>query len=105
MIAGSSQNLAAPAAPTITQRVAGSNETAITGGGTHFSVVITALNYFGETAAGTATVDTPLTSGNVVDVHDHRGSRARSSTTSTSRPTPRRERTRTCRSGRPSSRV
>ena len=49
MIAGSSQNLAAPAAPTITQRVAGSNETAITGGGTHFSVVITALNYFGET--------------------------------------------------------
>ncbi len=67
MIAGSSQNLAAPAAPTITQRVAGSNETAITGGGTHFSVVITALNYFGETAAGTATVDTPLTSGNVVD--------------------------------------
>jgi len=48
--------------------VAGSNETAITGGGTHFSVLITALNYFGETAAGTATADTPLTSGNVVDL-------------------------------------
>ena len=68
MIAGSSQNLAVPAAPTITQRVAGSNETAITGGGTHFSVLITALNYFGETAVGTATADTPLTTGNVVDL-------------------------------------
>ena len=68
LIAGSSQNLAVPAAPTITQRVAGSNETAITGGGTHFSVLITALNYFGETAVGTATADTPLTAGNVVDL-------------------------------------
>ena len=68
MIAGSSQNLAVPAAPTITQRVAGSNETAITGGTTHFSVLITALNYFGETSAGTATADTPLTAGNVVDL-------------------------------------
>ena len=68
MIAGSSQNLAVPAAPTITQRVAGSNETAITGGGTHFSVLITALNYFGETSVGTATADTPLTTGNVVDL-------------------------------------
>ena len=68
MIAGSSQNLATPAAPSITQRVAGSNETAITGGGTHFSVLVTALNYFGETAAGAATSDTPLTTGNVVDV-------------------------------------
>jgi len=68
MIAGSSQNLATPAAPTITQRVAGSGETAITGGGTHFAVAVTALNYFGETTISAFTSDTPLTSGNVVDV-------------------------------------
>ena len=68
MIAGSSQNLATPAAPAITQRVAGSNETAVTGGGTHFAVAVTALNYFGETAVGTFTSDTPLTSGNVADI-------------------------------------
>ncbi len=68
MIAGSSQNLATPAAPTITQRVAGSNETAVTGGGTHFAVGITALNYFGETTISSFTSDTPLTSGNVADI-------------------------------------
>ena len=68
LLAGTSQNLAAPGAPTITQRVAGSNETAVTGGGTHFAVCVTALNYFGESAVGTFTSDTPLTTGNVVDV-------------------------------------
>src|SRR6185437_15420574 len=68
LLAGTSQNLAAPAAPTITQRVAGSNETAVTGGGTHFAVCVTALNYFGESAVGSFTSDTPLTSGNVVDI-------------------------------------
>ena len=68
MIAGSSQNLATPAAPAITQRVAGSGETAITGGGTHFAVAVTALNYFGETTVSAFTSDTPLTSGNVADI-------------------------------------
>ena len=68
MLAGSSQNLATPAAPTITQRVAGSNETAVTGGGTHFAVAVTALNYFGETTISAFTSDTPLTSGNVADI-------------------------------------
>jgi hypothetical protein len=68
LIAGSSQNLATPAAPAITQRVAGSNETAITGGATHFAVAVTALNYFGETTVSAFTSDTPLTAGNVADI-------------------------------------
>jgi hypothetical protein len=70
MIAGSSQNLAAPAAPTLTVRTAGSNETALTGvTSSEIAVEVTALNYFGETAAGTATANTTgVTSTSVVDV-------------------------------------
>jgi hypothetical protein len=69
LIAGSSQNLSAPAAPTTTARTAGSNETAITGGGSHFGVMITALNYFGESIASTASTDiTTSLTGDVVDV-------------------------------------
>lgn len=68
MLAGSSQPLPTPAAPTIIQRVAGSNETAITGGGSHFAVAVTALNYFGETTVSAFTSDTPLTAGNVADI-------------------------------------
>jgi len=66
LLAGSSQNLATPAAPTLTARTAGSNETAVGTTGTAH-VQITALNYFGETAASTAgTVTT--SAGQVVDV-------------------------------------
>jgi hypothetical protein len=67
MIAGSSQPLATPAAPTVTVRTAGSNETALgTTSGTLY-VAVTALNYFGETVAsanGTAT----LAANSVADV-------------------------------------
>jgi hypothetical protein len=69
MIAGTSQNLATPAAPTTASRTAGSNETAITGGGSHFGVMVTALNYFGETIySATSTDITTSLTGQVVDV-------------------------------------
>ena len=53
MIAGSSQNLATPGAPTVTVRTAGSNETAWSATSGSVYVKVTALNYFGETAAST----------------------------------------------------
>ena len=69
MIAGSSQNLATPGTPTTTSRTAGSNETAITGGGSHFGVMVTALNYFGETSySATSTDITTSLTGQVIDV-------------------------------------
>ena len=49
MIAGSSQNLPTPAAPTLVARTAGSNETAISSSTGTCYVNVTALNYFGET--------------------------------------------------------
>jgi len=67
MIAGSSQNLAAPAAATVTVRTAGSNETAVTGAGGNIAVWITALNYFGETT-GTNSNQVNISSGQVADV-------------------------------------
>jgi hypothetical protein len=66
MIAGSSQNLATPAAPTLAARTAGSNETAVGTTGTA-RVKISALNYFGETVASSATTVT-TSSGQVIDV-------------------------------------
>ena len=66
MIAGSSQNLAAPAAPTLTARIAGSNETALAIGA-QLDLTVTALNYFGETVASAVASVTP-TSTQVVDV-------------------------------------
>jgi hypothetical protein len=66
MIAGSSQNLAAPAAPTLTARTAGSNETALTAAAEIY-VNVTALNYFGESVASAQANVTP-TAGQVVDV-------------------------------------
>ena len=66
MIAGSSQNLAAPAAVSLTARTAGSNETAIASTGT-IHVKVTALNYFGETTAS-ADASVAWGSGQVVDV-------------------------------------
>ena len=67
MIAGSSQSLATPAAPTLTIRTAGSNETVIgTSSGTLY-VRVTALNYFGETTASAA-ASVALAANSVVDV-------------------------------------
>src|ERR1700677_1839780 len=67
MIAGSSQNLPTPAAPTVTARTAGSNETALgTTSGTLY-VKVTALNYFGETVAS-ASGSAALAASTVMDV-------------------------------------
>ena len=68
MIAGSSQTLAAPGAPTLTARTAGSNETALTGFTSSINIKVTALNYFGETVGGTAGTNTTVAAGQVVDV-------------------------------------
>lgn len=68
LIAGSSQNLSAPAAPTVTCRTAGSNETALTGVTTNVSVKISALNYFGETIVSTTSGNVAWSSGQVADV-------------------------------------
>jgi hypothetical protein len=65
MIAGSSVNLATPAAPTATVRTAQSNETALNT--TITSVAVAAVNYFGNTAASSTTSVT-VASGQVVDV-------------------------------------
>jgi len=66
MIAGSSQALTRPAAVTVVARTAGSNETAVSTTGTA-RVSVTALNYFGETAASTAATVTTV-AGQVIDV-------------------------------------
>lgn len=66
MIAGTSINLATPAAPTVSFRTAGSNETALSTTGT-FDVKVTAGNYWGETAASTATT-TSNSAGQVADI-------------------------------------
>lgn len=65
LIAGSVQNLAVPAAPTVTVRAAQSNETAL--GTTVTGVTISAINYFGTTAASAATTFT-IAAGQVADV-------------------------------------
>jgi hypothetical protein len=66
MIAASSTNLAAPAAPTVTLRTAGSNETQFTAGTLYFAV--TANNYWGETTAGITSGTTVVPAGDVVDI-------------------------------------
>jgi len=69
MIAGSSQNLATPAAVTATARTAGSNETAITGFTTNVNFKVSALNYFGESIASAAIGSAvAISAGQVVDV-------------------------------------
>lgn len=65
MIAGSSVNLATPAAPTCTVRTAQSNETALNTTIDH--VLVAATNYFGTTAVSGSTAVT-VASGQVVDV-------------------------------------
>lgn len=67
-IAATSQNLAAPALPTVTARTAGSNETALSGVSTNIYVKVTALNYWGETSVVTGAVTTAIASGDVADV-------------------------------------
>ena len=67
MIAGSSQNLATPAAPTVTIRTAGSNETALSATSGTLYVAVTALNYFGETVASANGTGSP-TSNCVADI-------------------------------------
>ena len=68
MMAGSSQPLPVPGAPTVAARNAGSNETAITSG-TSVTVKVTALNFFGETAASSASSAATITANtSVVDV-------------------------------------
>jgi hypothetical protein len=66
MIAGTSINLTAPAAPTIALRTAGSNETAFTTG--TLTVEVTAGNYWGETAPSVASNSVTVGAGQVVDV-------------------------------------
>ncbi len=65
MIAGSSANLATPAAPTCTVRTAQSNETALNTTIDH--VLVAATNYFGTTAVSGSTA-VSITGGQVVDV-------------------------------------
>src|SRR5208282_1278881 len=67
MIAGSSQNLATPAVPTLTVRTAGSNETALAATSGTYYVNVTALNYFGETIKSAQATATP-TANCVIDV-------------------------------------
>jgi hypothetical protein len=68
MIAGSSQNLATPAAVTVTARTAGSNETQLNAGTpATLHVQVTALNYFGETIASND-ASVAYGAGQVVDV-------------------------------------
>lgn len=67
-MAGSSQTLAAPGTPTGTSRVAGSNESAITGASANIAVKVTALNYFGESIASAASGNIPWVAGQVTDI-------------------------------------
>lgn len=68
LICGSSAQLAVPGTPTVTARTAGSNETPI-GANTHYAVVVTATNWFGETiASASASVAGGTAAGQVVDV-------------------------------------
>lgn len=68
LMAGSSQNLAAPAAPTVSMRTAGSNETGLTGVTTNIAVKVTALNFFGETVASSSSGNITASNGQVADV-------------------------------------
>lgn len=69
LISGSIQSLAVPAAPTLTVRVAQSNETALSlSSGNPSTVAITAANYFGTTAASAAVSVSGWAAGDVIDV-------------------------------------
>jgi hypothetical protein len=69
LISGSIQNLAVPAAPTLTVRVAQANETALSlSSGNPSTVAITAANYFGATAASATASVSGWAAGDVIDV-------------------------------------
>ncbi len=65
--ASTSQALATPSAPTLAARTAGSNETALTGVTTDVYVKVSAINFWGQTAAS-ADAAVAWSSGDVVDV-------------------------------------
>ena len=67
IVASTSQPLATPSAPTLASRTPGSNEVPLSGVTTSVGVKVSAINYWGQTAASeAATVDTA--DGDVVDV-------------------------------------
>lgn len=66
MIGGTSASLTTPATPTTVVRTAGSNETALAAGTWTFQVAAT--NYWGNTAASTATGNVVVAAGQVVDL-------------------------------------
>jgi hypothetical protein len=69
MIAATPSNLATPGTPTTAARTAGSNETAIGGSPGHYRVIVTAVNYYGETIGSAGSADiTSVGTTNVVDV-------------------------------------
>lgn len=67
IVASTSQPLAAPGQPLVAARAAGTNEEPITGATTDVYVVVTALNYWGQTAPSVA-ASTAVATGDVVDV-------------------------------------
>jgi len=67
MIGATSIALSAPGTPGLTARAAGSGETALSGVTTNVYVIVTALNYYGETA-GSSSASVAWSAGNVVDV-------------------------------------
>lgn len=68
LVCASSANLAVPAAPSLSARTAGSNETTV-GANADFSVYVTATNLFGETTISpVATLSGGTSAGQVVDV-------------------------------------
>ncbi len=67
MIASTSIALSTPAAPGLTARSAGTGETALSGVTTNVYVIVTALNYYGETA-GSSSASVAWSAGQVVDV-------------------------------------
>jgi hypothetical protein len=71
MLSGTSAPLATPAAPTVTLRTAGSNETAINAGTGYgnYTAIITGVNYYGETVGSPISANlTTVTGTQVVDV-------------------------------------
>jgi hypothetical protein len=67
MLASTSIALSTPSAPGLTARSAGTGETALSGVTTNVYVIVTALNYYGETA-GSSSASVAWSSGQVVDV-------------------------------------
>jgi len=69
MLSGTSSALAQPAAPTLTARTPNSVETALSATTNNLYVLVTAKNYFGETAGSTSLVaNVALAANKVVDV-------------------------------------